>query len=172
MAPRAASARAVASPSPLAPPVMIAGVSAPICIVVPPVQLTGLAGAVNRAKGAGGGIAENRHARLAIVPVVGGDEARRGGGRLVERQLQHDDGAGCDPAAVAGRGQRGGAQAGPVGRVGEDKVVGRAAAGAEAGRVAPPDLGLAGQPQPLDVLADQRPRGRVILDEDGEDGAP
>ena len=66
----------------------MAGVSAPILIRVLLLvrRSADLTGRLGRAKGRRGGIGENQHARLAVMPVVGLRQAGQGGRRLVERR--------------------------------------------------------------------------------------
>ena len=86
--------------------------------------------------------------------------------------LDHDDGAGREPAAAGRRGERPLGQALAVGRIEESQREAAVSTGRpQLGGVAAEDLGDARQPERLDVAADEGARFRFLLDEQTERGA-
>jgi len=83
--------------------------------------------------------------------------------------FQDGDGSFFSPPPINRLGERPFPQALPVRRVAEDEIEGlQRTRLAELGRIAPPDLGDAGQAQHLDIAADGRARLGAFLDEDTE----
>ena len=110
--------------------------------------------------------------RIAVAPPVDFGERRGPGDVLIGAFLQDRNRALRHPSARGRRGERAFAKSFAIGRVAENKVEGlKVARFAELGRVAPPDLGRAGETQRLDIAADGGARRGALLDEECEAGA-
>src|ERR1700675_2355638 len=82
--------------------------------------------------------------------------------------FQHGDGAFISPPPVNRGSERPFPETLTIGRIAEDEIEWeKRASRAELRRIAPPDLGDAGEPQGLDIAAHGTPRRGVVLDEHG-----
>src|SRR5690606_41353690 len=89
------------------------------------------------------------------------------------RSLRHNQRILCQPPASKRGGNRLFRQSMPIGRISKDKLKRlHGAKRPEIGRVTPEDAGASLQAKPFDILADQRPRRRILLHEQAISSPP